>query len=158
MTRIHRLRPLFLFVLLASLQCGAATAAAGYGGGAEGFCSAEPSSKCSGDQPLYWKVTHPTLAPAHLQDLPGFTRSVFKRDHALITPESHVFSPLPDWINTVGAYLISPAIGAHFIMYLANMQDGSKSALPPKDVERFVFVLQGSISLTVGTGTIHSLL
>jgi hypothetical protein len=109
MTRIHRLRPLFLFVLLASLQCGnaaktlaglsaatvastlespldqssllfhslhglsldpiagAATAAAGYGGGAEGFCSAEPSSKCSGDQPLYWKVTHPTLAPAHLQ-------------------------------------------------------------------------------------------
>lgn len=30
-------------------------------------------------------------------DLPGFTRSVYKRDHALITPESHVFSPLPDW-------------------------------------------------------------
>jgi len=84
-------------------------------------------------------------------DLPGFTRSVFKRDHALITPESHVFSPLPDWygfirlyflfivsmlmsichalifyplfrINTLGAYLISPAIGAHFTMYLANMQ------------------------------------
>lgn len=32
-----------------------------------------------------------------LTDLPGFTRSVYKRDHALITPESHVFSPLPDW-------------------------------------------------------------
>jgi hypothetical protein len=32
-------------------------------------------------------------------DLPGFTRSVFKRDHALITPESHVFSPLPDWYD-----------------------------------------------------------
>lgn len=32
-----------------------------------------------------------------LADLPGFTRSVHKRDHALITPESHVFSPLPDW-------------------------------------------------------------
>ena len=32
-----------------------------------------------------------------LADLPGFTRSVYKRDHALITPESHVFSPLPDW-------------------------------------------------------------
>ncbi|GMQ04628.1 hypothetical protein CsSME_00049980 [Camellia sinensis var. sinensis] len=30
-------------------------------------------------------------------DLPGFTRSVYKRDHALITPESHVFSLLPDW-------------------------------------------------------------
>jgi len=90
-------------------------------------------------------------------DLPGFTRSVFKRDHALIAPESYVFSPLPDWINTLGAYLISPAIGAHFTMYLANMQDGSKSAPPPKDVERLIFVLQGSISLSVGTGTTHSL-
>uniref|UniRef100_A0A0A9CZR6 Cupin 2 conserved barrel domain-containing protein n=1 Tax=Arundo donax TaxID=35708 RepID=A0A0A9CZR6_ARUDO len=43
-------------------------------------------------------------------------------------------------------------------MFLANMQDRSKSALPPKDVERLVFVLQGSISLSVGTGTTHSLL
>ncbi|KAL0295901.1 UNVERIFIED_CONTAM: (S)-ureidoglycine aminohydrolase [Sesamum angustifolium] len=60
----------------------------------EGFCSA-PSILNA--QPLYWKVTQPTLSPLHLQDLPGFTRSVYKRDHALITPESHVFSPLPDW-------------------------------------------------------------
>ncbi|RVX15451.1 (S)-ureidoglycine aminohydrolase [Vitis vinifera] len=55
-------------------------------------------------------------------DLPGFTRSVYKRDHALITPESHVFSPLPEWTNTLGAYLITPAMGSHFVMYLANMQ------------------------------------
>ncbi|KAL6862169.1 hypothetical protein ACP4OV_016818 [Aristida adscensionis] len=144
-------------LLVAALRFGSGVAA---GGGGEGFCSAEqPSSECSGGQPLYWKVTHPTLAPAHLQDLPGFTRSVYRRDHALITPESHVFSPLPDWTNTLGAYLISPAIGAHFTMYLANMQGcGSKSALPPKDVERLVFVLQGSISLSVGSGATHSLL
>jgi (S)-ureidoglycine aminohydrolase len=142
---------LFLSFVTASLRCGAS---AGVG---EGFCSAEPSSECYGGKALYWKVTHPTLAPAHLQDLPGFTRSVYKRDHALITPESHVFGPLPDWIDTLGAYLVSPAIGAHFTMYLANMQDGSKSAVPPKDIERLVFVLQGSISLSVGSGTIHSL-
>ncbi|CAL5062657.1 unnamed protein product [Urochloa decumbens] len=153
-TSILHFRSLFLFVLVASLRYGAA---AGDVDGGEGFCSAEPSSECSGGPPLYWKATHPTLAPAHLQDLPGFTRSVVKKDHALITPESHVFGPLPDWINTLGAYLISPSIGAHFTMYLANMQDGSKSALPPKDVERLVFVLQGSISLSVGTGTTHSL-
>lgn len=30
-------------------------------------------------------------------DLPGFTRSVYRKDHALIAPESHVFSPLPEW-------------------------------------------------------------
>ncbi|KAL0292364.1 UNVERIFIED_CONTAM: (S)-ureidoglycine aminohydrolase [Sesamum calycinum] len=78
-------------------------------------------------------------------DLPGFTRSVYKRDHALITPESHVFSPLPDWTNTLGAYLITPSMGSHFVMYLAKMQENSKSGLPPRDVERFLFVLWGEV-------------
>ncbi|EMS47572.1 hypothetical protein TRIUR3_31170 [Triticum urartu] len=141
-----------LLFALASLG-GAAAAGAG-----KGFCSAEPSNDCSQSPPLYSKVTSPTLAPVHFQDLPGFTRSVYKKDHALITPESHVFSPLPDWTNTLGAYLISPALGAHFTMYLANMQDGSKSALPPKDVERLIFVVQGSIALSVESGTTHSML
>ncbi|XVF52492.1 hypothetical protein PTKIN_Ptkin05aG0022700 [Pterospermum kingtungense] len=80
-----------------------------------GFCSA-PSISDQTDassKPLYWKVTNPTLSPSHLQgqfylvfivsgqlqitremlqitkaDLLGFTRSVYERDHALITPES----------------------------------------------------------------------
>uniref|UniRef100_A0A0D3GR67 Cupin type-1 domain-containing protein n=1 Tax=Oryza barthii TaxID=65489 RepID=A0A0D3GR67_9ORYZ len=151
---------LLLLVVASALPL--ASVAAGAVGVGEGFCSAEPSAAsggCSGVRPpLYWKVTNPTLAPAHLQDLPGFTRSVYKRDHSLITPESHVFSPLPDWINTLGAYLISPAIGAHFTMYLAKMHDGSKSALPPKGVERLIFVIQGSILLSEESGNTHTLL
>ncbi|XP_010269826.1 PREDICTED: (S)-ureidoglycine aminohydrolase [Nelumbo nucifera] len=113
--------------------------------GQEGFCSAPPAYTES--RTLYWKVTNPTLAPSHLEDLPGFTRSVYKRDHAVITPESHVFSPLPDWTNTLGAYLITPAMGSHFVMYLAKMQVNSSSAIPPKDVERFLFVVQGAVTL-----------
>lgn len=111
----------------------------------EGFCSAPQILKT---ESLYGKVTNPTLSPSNLQDLPGYTRSVYKRDHALITPESHVFSPLPDWSNTLGAYLISPAMGSHFVMYLAKMQGNSKSAPPPNDVERFIFVIQGEVTLT----------
>ncbi|KAJ8768446.1 hypothetical protein K2173_021599 [Erythroxylum novogranatense] len=147
-----------------------------------GFCSAptllntEPNSK-----PLYWKVINPTLSPSHLRDLPGFTRSVYKRDHALITPESHVFSPLRQWKNTLGAYLITPAMGSHFVMYLAKMQGyshveagswnsmlmllsvcilaskNSSSGLPDYDIERFIFVVQGSTSLKYATGEIHQL-
>ncbi|KAI3713454.1 hypothetical protein L1987_72031 [Smallanthus sonchifolius] len=117
----------------------------------EGFCSA-PSIIDSNGHPLYSKVINPTLSPSHLQDLPGFTRSVYRSDHALITPESHVFSPLPAWGNTLGAYLVSPAMGAHFVMYIAKMQESSKSGLPPKDVERFIFVLQGSVTLTNVSG------
>ncbi|KAL3633653.1 hypothetical protein CASFOL_022415 [Castilleja foliolosa] len=102
----------------------------------DGFCSA--SSILESEQPLYWKVTNPTLSPSHLQDLPGFTRSVYKRDHALITPESHVFSPLPEWTNTLGAYLITPSMGSHFVMYLAKMPENAKSGHPPTDVESIV--------------------
>ncbi|KAK1564320.1 hypothetical protein Q3G72_000571 [Acer saccharum] len=113
-----------------------------------GFCSA-PSIL---DRSMYWKVTKPTLSPSDLQDLPGFTRSVYKRDHALITHESHVFSPLPEWTNTLGAYLITPAMGSHFVMYLANMQENSKSGLPPPDVERFIFVVEGTVTVANASG------
>ncbi|XP_071702744.1 (S)-ureidoglycine aminohydrolase isoform X2 [Rutidosis leptorrhynchoides] len=126
----------------------------------EGFCSAssiiDSNSNCQ--QPLYSKFINPTLSPSHLQDLPGFTRSVYKSDHAVITPESHVFSPLPDWSNTLGAYLVSPAMGAHFVMYLAKMQESSKSGLPSEQVERFVFVLQGSVKLTNSSGVGQTLM
>ncbi|KAJ1415059.1 RmlC-like cupin domain superfamily [Sesbania bispinosa] len=103
----------------------------------EGFCSA-PSvlSMESKSKPLYWKVDDAILSPLNLQGLPGFTRSVYKRDHALISPESHVYSPLPDWINTSGAYLISPEIGSHFVMYLAKLKENSRSGLPLHGVER----------------------
>ncbi|KAJ8650488.1 hypothetical protein MRB53_003511 [Persea americana] len=124
----------------------------------EGFCSAPNLNAHTNSQPLYWKVTNPTLSPVHLQDLPGFTRSVFKRDHALITPESHVFSPLPGWINTLGAYLITPVMGSHFVMYLAKMQENSMSALPPQDAERFLFVVLGAVTLSNESGISHKLL
>ncbi|XP_051134477.1 (S)-ureidoglycine aminohydrolase isoform X2 [Andrographis paniculata] len=120
----------------------------------QGFCSV-PS--IIDEQPLYWKATNPTLSPSHLQDLPGFTRSVYKKDHALITPESHVFSPLPDWSNTLAAYLITPAMGSHFVMYLAKMQENSKSGFPPEDVERLIFVLHGVVTLNDASGAQHKL-
>lgn len=124
----------------------------------EGFCSA-PSvlSEGSKSKPLYWKVADRILSPLNLQDLPGFTRSVYKKDHALITPESHVYSPLPDWINTSGAYLISPEIGSHFVMYLANLKENSRSGQPFHDVERFIFVLQGSVTVSSASGVSHVL-
>ncbi|KAL5570161.1 hypothetical protein UlMin_026736 [Ulmus minor] len=99
-------------------------------------------------KPLYWKVTNPTLSPSHLQDLLGFTHSVYTRDHALITPKSHVFSPLPEWTNTLAAYLITPNMGSHFAIYLSKMQENSRSGIPGYDVERLILVVQGAVTLT----------
>ncbi|KAG8662320.1 hypothetical protein MANES_01G089000v8 [Manihot esculenta] len=150
MSSLHSLLLLPLISMMLSLVIGSTDG---------GFCSA-PSTfdEEEASKSLYWKVTNPTLSPSHLQDLPGFTRSVYKRDHALITPESHVFSPLPEWTNTLGAYLITPAMGSHFVMYLAKMQGKSRSGLPPHDVERFIFVVQGSVILTNASSASHKLM
>ncbi|KAL9231171.1 hypothetical protein vseg_006428 [Gypsophila vaccaria] len=144
-----------IILLIIYLSCCYETAVAG-----DGFCSA-PSSvvgEGSNSRPLYWKVSNPTLAPSHLQDLPGFTRSVYERDHALITPESHVLSPLPEWKNTLGAYLITPAMGSHFVMYIAKMLGNARSAPPPSGVERFFFVIDGAVTLTNGSDYSHDLM
>ncbi|KAI4303285.1 hypothetical protein MLD38_038934 [Melastoma candidum] len=126
--------------------------------GGDGFCSVlDATDKGCGEESLYWKVNSPTLSPSHLRDLPGFTRSVYKKDHALITPESHVFGPLPDWTNTLAAFLITPAMGSQFTLYFAKMQEKSTSGLPPQDVERFIFVVKGVVSLTDASEKIHDL-
>ncbi|KAH9776943.1 (S)-ureidoglycine aminohydrolase [Citrus sinensis] len=67
-------------------------------------------------------------------------------------------SHLIDRTNTLGAYLITPAMGSHFAMYLANMQENARSALPPHDVERFIFVVQGSAMLTNASGVSSKLM
>ncbi|CAK9173319.1 unnamed protein product [Ilex paraguariensis] len=149
----------------------------------EGFCSASSMFNLQHLTP----ILNLSIGKSQTQHFvlliskPGFTRSVYKRDHALITPESHVFSPLPYWTNTLGAYLISPAMGSHFVMYLAKMQENSKSELSPSDVERcecfsgsvcyavdilyvaffmfawFIFVLQGTLTLNNVSGISHKL-
>ncbi|KAF9595346.1 hypothetical protein IFM89_039464 [Coptis chinensis] len=90
--------------------------------GESGFCSENGyESNVIVTESIYHKVTNPTLSPIHLQDLPGFTRSVYQEDHAVITRKSCI-QPSPDWSNTMGVYLITHAMGSHFVMYLAKMQ------------------------------------
>ncbi|CAM6105874.1 unnamed protein product [Calypogeia fissa] len=146
--------PLLLLFLLVAVPIWAqvGSSAASYcvkdtGVVAEAGCEALDNCGLVEGKNIYLKVTEPTLAGVHLQDLPGFTRSVYERDYALITPESQVYSPIPGWTNTLGAYLVTPAIGSHFNMYFAKMGGNSSSAQPADNVERFIFVVQGGVQL-----------
>jgi (S)-ureidoglycine aminohydrolase len=78
----------------------------------------------------------------------GSTRSSVRRDHALIAPDSFVRSPLPGWDKTEGVILISPRMGARFTHYLALMERGGISGPALPGVERFVYVVEGEITLT----------
>lgn len=99
---------------------------------------------------LYSKVMEPTLKPIHLEDLPGFTRSVVQKDHALVTPESQVYAPLPGWTNTMGAHVITPAMKAHFIFILVRMAGNASARHHYEGVQRFYFVISGTATLEVG--------
>ena len=50
----------------------------------------------------------------------GFTRASVQPDHALITPDTHVSSPLERWENASAVVHISPAIGAEFSQFLGK--------------------------------------
>ena len=82
----------------------------------------------------------------------GLTRSTVQPDHAVIAPDSHVRSPLPGWTNAMGIILISPRMGAQFSQYIVEMAKKGKSGPPPPGVQRFLYVIDGSVNLTVSGG------
>ena len=60
-----------------------------------------------------------------MHNLPGFTRSVYETDHAVIAPESRVYGPLAGWSNATAAHVVTPHMGAHFVMSLVTMGSGA---------------------------------
>ncbi|GGG72818.1 cupin [Salipiger pallidus] len=81
----------------------------------------------------------------------GQTRSEIRRNHALLTPESHEWITQPDWPGAEIAFLISPDMGAKFAMGLVRSAHGLNDIAPAAPgVARFVFVLDGEISVSSG--------
>ncbi|PHR18952.1 MAG: (S)-ureidoglycine aminohydrolase [Hoeflea sp.] len=77
----------------------------------------------------------------------GETRSVIERRHALISPDSHEVTPMPGWPGARIVVVISPQMGAQFSQFFAGMPEGAIARAPAQGVERFVFVLEGAVSL-----------
>jgi (S)-ureidoglycine aminohydrolase len=80
----------------------------------------------------------------------GHTRSAYRHDHLLLTPDTFVRTPLPGMRNATAIVHVSPAAGAAFTQYTAELApDGY---LPTAATQRFVYVLEGE--LTVGGWTL----
>lgn len=75
----------------------------------------------------------------------GVSRTRVQRDHALITPESHVPILLPGWSNTESVVLISPEMGAKFSQLLVSCAEGATLKPLAAVEEVFVLVLDGEI-------------
>jgi (S)-ureidoglycine aminohydrolase len=81
----------------------------------------------------------------HMHNL-GQTRTVRKRDHLLQTPDAFVRTPMPGIHRGVAIVHVSPAIGAGFTQYTAELEPSGTIDSGP--AQRFVFVLSGAIELS----------
>jgi len=84
----------------------------------------------------------------------GATRSVSTSTHLLQTPDTFVRIRLPGMDRAMAIVHTSPAIGARFTQYTAEMEDGGKFG--PTSAQRFVYVLNGTVTVTI-SGAEHKL-
>ncbi|HEX9200426.1 MAG TPA: cupin domain-containing protein, partial [Acidobacteriaceae bacterium] len=85
----------------------------------------------------------------------GHTRSANRRDHLLLTPDTFVRTPMPGMQNGMAIVHVSPAVGAAFTQYTAELDPGG--ALGPTTTQRFVYVLSGGgVDLSTDT-SFHAL-
>jgi (S)-ureidoglycine aminohydrolase len=81
-----------------------------------------------------------------LQQL-GATRSVSTSTHLLQTPDTFVRIRLPGMDHAMAIIHASPAIGARFTQYTAEMESGGK--LGRTSAQRFIYVLNGTVTVTI---------
>ena len=87
------------------------------------------------------------MAGSPLPPHTGVSRTSIQRDHALITPESHVPVLLPGWRNTEAIVLISAEMGAKFGQLLARCGRDAELVPLEADDELLVFVREGSVEV-----------
>jgi len=77
----------------------------------------------------------------------GHTRSSQQANHLLLTPDTFVRITLPGMKNAQAIVHTGAALGARFTQYTAELEKGGELGDTP--TQRFIFVLQGVISLNV---------
>jgi (S)-ureidoglycine aminohydrolase len=84
----------------------------------------------------------------------GRTRSANRRDHLLLTPDTFVRTPMPGMARGAAIIHVSPAAGAAFTQYTAELEPGG--TLGPTSAQRFVYVLSGGADLSTDS-SFHSI-
>lgn len=84
----------------------------------------------------------------------GETRSRNRRDHLLLTPDTFVRTSMPGLEGGSVVVHVSPALGAGFTQYTAELEPGG--TLGRTAAQRFVYVLSGTADVISGTA-VHSL-
>ncbi|MFL6452185.1 MAG: (S)-ureidoglycine aminohydrolase [Bryobacteraceae bacterium] len=82
----------------------------------------------------------------------GSTRTAYRRDHILQTPDTFVRASLPGMKDCTAIVHTGPASGAGFTEYTAEMEP--RGQLGPASGQRFLYVLEGSVALSGTDGNV----
>ena len=80
----------------------------------------------------------------------ALTRSHLSKSYTVLAPESHVPARVAGWGAAKVTILISPDMGSKFCEYLVTLPPTSAAPTPLSTIERFVYVVSGSLTLGVG--------
>jgi (S)-ureidoglycine aminohydrolase len=79
----------------------------------------------------------------------GQTRSANRRTHLLLTPDTFVRTALPGMQGGAAVVHVSPAAGAAFTQYTAELEPAG--TLGPTPAQRFVYMLSGAADIATDT-------
>ncbi|MCC3153844.1 (S)-ureidoglycine aminohydrolase [Hymenobacter sp. BT770] len=86
-------------------------------------------------------------------EMSALTRSVVKRNHAIIAPDGYINSNVPGWTGCTVNVIINEQMGARLCQTLITLTDAGKLVGETKDSQIFFYVVQGQCHVAVGGET-----
>ena len=89
-------------------------------------------------------------------EISALTRSVVKRNHAVISPDGYVNTTVPGWTNCTVNVIINEQMGAHLCQTLVTFNGEGRLEGSTQQSQIFFFVVEGKCKATVN-GETHEL-
>lgn len=83
-------------------------------------------------------------------EISALTRSVVKRNHAIIAPDGYINSNIPGWTNCTVNVIINEAMGAKFSQLFATLKSDGEIRGETNESQIFFYVVKGKCHATVG--------
>ena len=83
-------------------------------------------------------------------EISALTRSVVKRNHAIIAPDGYINSNIPGWTNCMANVIINEAMGAKFSQLFTTLKSDGEIKGETNESQIFFYVVKGKCHAAVG--------
>ena len=83
-------------------------------------------------------------------EISALTRSVVKRNHAIIAPDGYINSNVPGWSNCTVNVIINEAMGAKFSQIITTLNNNGEIKGETKASEIFFYIIKGKCHANAG--------